>query len=157
MAALSWSSRGMLRCTVPVRGIFVWLLLALLLAAAASYSHGSRYALVPGHSSFPSVEKQGVEAMPPETAASHDRASSSASRVVNVVEAGPSVEPEALEQECCERRLAPRSEPSPVRTGAVDPPSLTHREPGGGTLSSVAPPEPDLPALTVVQLSISRT
>lgn len=158
MAALSWSSRGMLRCPFPVRGVFVWFLLALLLAGAASYTHGSRYAIVPGHSSLQSMEKRDVEAMPPETAASHAGPSASASQPVSVVlEAGPSVEPEALDQECCERRLAPRSEPAPVRTGAVDPPSLTHQEPGDGILYSVVPSEPALPALTVVKLSISRT
>ncbi|QNE14494.1 hypothetical protein [Pseudarthrobacter sp. NBSH8] len=104
------------------------------------------------------MEKRDVEAMPPETAASHAGASASASQPVSVVlEAGPSVEPEDLDQECCERRLAPRSEPAPVRTGAVDPPSLTHQEPGDGILYSVVPSEPALPALTVVKLSISRT
>ena len=48
-------------------------------------------------------------------------------------------------------------EPVPVRTGAVDPPSLVQRLPGGSLHSSDIPPEPELPALTVVDLSISRT
>ena len=149
----------MLRCRVPLRGVFVWLLLALLLAGAASYTHGSRYALVPGHSPFQSVGEQAVEAVPaePDNAASPAGTSASASQAVRVVVAGPSVEPEALEKDCCQRRQAPRSEPAPVRTGAVDQPSLTYRQPAGGILSSVVPPGPDLAALTVVDLSISRT
>lgn len=160
MAALSWSSLGMLRRPVSLRGVFVWLLLALLLTGAASYSHGSRYALVPGHSSFQSAGEQGVSAVPPqaEPAASPADTSASASQAVRAVhQAGPFVEPEEVEKDCCERRPAPRSEPAPVRTGAVDPPSLTYRLPGDGILSSVVPPQPDLPAPTVVKLSISRT
>jgi hypothetical protein len=157
MAALSWSPLRMLCRPVPLRGLFVWLLLILLLTGAASYTHGSRYALVPAHSPFQSASKQGIESMPPESAASPAGTSARASQVLRVVEAGPSVEPGALEKECCEPRLAPRGEPAPVRTGAVDPLSLTHRDPGDRILSRVVPPEPDLSALTVVRLSISRT
>ena len=61
-----------------------------------------------------------------------------------------------MERDCCERRQAPRGEPAPLRTGAVDAPSLLLREDGGEVLSP-APSEPDLPALTVIQLSVSRT
>lgn len=137
----------------------MWLLLALLLAGAASYTHGSRYALVPGHSPFQAAGQQCVEAMPaePENAASPAGTSASPSQAVRVVVAGPSVEPEALEKDCCERRQAPRSEPVPVRTGVVDQPSLIYRQPGAGILSVAVPPERDLSALTVVELSISRT
>lgn len=160
MAALSWSSFGMLRCPVSLRGVFVWLLLSLLLAGAASYTHGSRYAIVPGHDSFPSVGEQGLELVPPrgEATASSGDPSASVSQVVRVVhEVGPFADPEALPKDRCERRQSPRSEPAPLRTGAVDPPFSTHRRPGGGIFSSVLPPAPDLPALTVVELSISRT
>lgn len=161
MAALSWSSLGMLRCRVSLRSPFVWLLLALVLAGAASYIHGSRYAIVPGHTAFPSVAVQDVGAVPSpaETAASPAGSSSpSVSWALRVVhEAGPFVDPETLEKDGCERRQAPRSEPAPLRTGAVDPPSIIHRLPGDGILSRVVPPGPDLPALTVVKLSISRT
>jgi hypothetical protein len=55
MAALSWSSLGMLRCPVPLRSLFVWLVLVLLLTGAASYTHGSRYAIVPDHGSVQST------------------------------------------------------------------------------------------------------
>jgi hypothetical protein len=156
MAALSWSSLGMLRCPVSVRSVFVWLLLALLFAGAASYTQGSRYAIVPGHGP---VQSRGVEEVPPQavTPASTPGTAASASQAISVVEAVPSMEPEALAKDCCQRRQAPRSEPAPLKTSAVDPPVLTHRQPGDGILSSVVPPEPDLSALTVVRLSISRT
>lgn len=160
MAALSWSSLGMLRCPVSPRGVFVWLLLTLLLAGAASYTHGSRYALVPGHDPFQAVGEQGPELVPPqgEAAASSDDPSAPGSQIIRVVhEVGPVADPEALSKDRCERRQSPRSEPAPLRTGAVDPPFSTHRRPGGGIFSSVLPPAPDLPALTVVELSISRT
>lgn len=139
----------------------MWLLLSLLLAGAASYTHGSRYAIVPGHDPFQTVGEHGLELVPPrgETAASSDDPSASFSQIVRVVhEVGPSVHPEALPKDRCERRQSPRSEPAPLRTGAVDPPSLVHRQqPGEGIFSSVLPSAPDLPALTVVELSISRT
>ncbi|WP_066288349.1 hypothetical protein [Arthrobacter sp. B6] len=160
MAALSWSSLGMLRRQVSLRGVFVWLLLALLLAGAASYTYGSRYAIVHGHGPVQSAAGQGLERVPPqpETTASRSDTPASASQAVRVVhEAGPSVEPEELEKDCCERNKAPRGEPVPVRTGAVDPPSLTHRLPGDAILAGNVPPEPGLPALKVVELSISRT
>ena len=160
MGGLNWSSLGMLRCPVSLRGVFVWLLLALLLTGAASYTHGSRYALVPGHGSLQSAGESGVDAAPPQVqhAAGSADASASASQGVRAVhQAGPFVEPEEAEKDCCERRPAPRSEPVPVRTGAVDPPSLICRLPGDGIPSSFVPPAPDLPALTVVKLSISRT
>lgn len=64
MLALSWSPPGVLRCPVSLRGFFVWLLLALLLAGAASYTQGSRYAIVPGPDPFQSVGEQGLELVP---------------------------------------------------------------------------------------------
>lgn len=132
MAALSWSPPGMLhRPHSPLRGSFVWLLLVLLLAGAASYSHGSRYAIVPDHAPVRAGEV--------------------------VHQAGPAAGAEELGKDGCERRKAPRSQPAPVRSGAVDPPALTGRQPQVGMPSLVAPPDPDLPALTVVKLSISRT
>ena len=82
----------------------------------------------------------------------------SASHAVHVVQqAGPFVEPGSLERECCERRPAPRGEAAPLRTGAVDPPALFQRLPGDAVLSNTVPPGSDPLALTVVQLSISRT
>ena len=161
MAALSWSTLGMLRSPVSLRGVFVWLLLSLLLAGAASYTHGSRYAIVPGHDHFQTVGEQSLGLVPPQrqAAASSGDTSASVSQIIRVVhEAGPFVDPEALPKDRCERRQSPRSEPAPLRTGAVDPPSLTPRQQAGdGIFYSVLPQAPDLPALTVVELSISRT
>ena len=160
MAALSWSSQAMLRCPASLRGVLVWLLLALILAGAASYTYGSRYAIVPGYGPVQSAGEQGVGGVPPqvETAVIPADPPASASQAVRAVhEAGPTVEPEELEKDCCERGPAPRSVPTPLRTGAVDPPSLTPRMPGDELLSIIAPPEPVLPVLTVVELSISRT
>lgn len=158
---LSWSSLGMLRCRVPLRGPFVWLLLALVLTGASSYIHGSRYAVVPGHGPFPSVAVQGAGTVPPPAEAAASPAGTSSTLVSQAVpvvqEVGPSVDPGARERDCCERRQAPSSEPAPLRTGVVDPPSLTHGRPGDGILSRVVPREPDLPAITVVKFSISRT
>lgn len=158
-AALSWSPVGVLRCPVSLRSVFVWLLLALLVAGAASYTHGSRYAIVPSQGPVQSMGGQAVAEVPlqAETAASPTETSASALQTRGVVQAAPTAGTEEVEKDCCERRQAPRSEPAPVRTGAVDPPSLTGQQPGDRMLSGVVPPEPDLAALTVIKLSISRT
>ena len=164
MAALRWSAVGLLRCLGSLRSAFVWILLTLLLVGAASYTHGSRYALV-GHSPFqavgaPSAGPEGVEAVaaPAVISPGPGGTQASASQAVRAVhQAGPFVDPESMERECCERRPAPRGEPAPLRTGAVDPPALLQWRPGESVLSSMVPPQPNLPALTVVQLSISRT
>lgn len=158
MAALSWSPLGVLRCPVSLRSVFVWLLLALLLAGASSYTYGSRYAIVPNHGPVQSMGGQAVKEVPPqaETAASPDE--TSALQTTGVVhQAGPAAGTEDVEKDCCERRQAPRSEPAPIRTGAVDPPPVTGQQPGDRVISGGMPPEPDLPALTVIRLSISRT
>ncbi len=156
MATLGSPALGLLRCLVSLRGVFVWLLLVLLIAGAASYTSGSRYALVPGHSPVQGGPTAGHEPLQAIAGAGPAEPSASASQSVRVIhEAGPS-EPAGLEKEG-ERSKAPRGEPVPVRTGAVDPPSLIQRLPGGSLHSSDVPPEPELPALTVVDLSISRT
>jgi hypothetical protein len=130
MAALSGSSLEMLRRTVSLRSVFLWLLLGLLLAGAASYTYGSRYAIVPSNAAVQSAGEEVATAVPL---------------------------PEEVEKDCCERRQAPRSEPAPIRTGVVEPPSLTVQQPEQGMLEDPTPPEPDLPALTVIKLSVSRT
>lgn len=158
MATLNWSSARILRCSLSLRSIFLWLLLALLLTGAASYTHGSRYAIVPADGPVQSMEVQGTGAVPLQAESAAIPAGNSAweQRAVRAVHhAGPCADPEAPEKDCCQRRQAPRSEPSPLRTGAVDPPTL--RQTGGGIFLSDIPPEPDLPALTVIGLSISRT
>ncbi|WP_457963388.1 hypothetical protein M1E17_18385 [Arthrobacter sp. D1-29] len=160
MAALNWSSLGMLRSPLSLRSLFVWLLLTLLLTGAASYTHGSRYAIVPGYGPVQTADDLGPKEVPPqaEPAASPADTSlwtSQATRAVHL--AAPSLGTEDVEKDCCQRRHAPRGEPAPMRTGALDPPIVTYQQPGDALLNGAAPPEPDLPALTVVELSISRT
>ncbi|MFJ6284356.1 hypothetical protein [Pseudarthrobacter oxydans] len=157
MATLGSPALGLLRCLVGLRGVFVWLLLVLLIAGAASYTAGTRYALVPGHSAVQGGQTAGHVPLRAIADAGPAAPSASAAQSVRVVhEAGPSAEPAGLENEG-ERIKAPRGEPVPVRTGAVDPPSLIQRLPGSPLHSSDVPREPELPALTVVDLSISRT
>lgn len=156
MAALRRSSLGTLRCPVSLRSLFVWLLLALLLTGAASYTNGSRYAIVPDHGPVQSTGNQGAKGALPQAEPADTSASPvQAARVIR--QAGPALGTEEAEKDCCERRQAPRGEPAPIRTGAIDPPSATHQHPGEAPPDGAAPPEPDLPALTVVELSISRT
>ena len=159
MAALSWSPLGMLRCPVSLRSVFVWLLLALLLAGAASYTHGSRYAIVPEHGPVQTTEEWAAAEVPlhAEMAASAAETSAPALQTRGVVQVGPAAGTEEVEKDCCERRHAPRGEPAPVRTGAVDPPSFIGQQPGDRMTSGAVPQEPGLPALTVIKLSISRT
>ncbi|WP_440159126.1 hypothetical protein [Arthrobacter sp. SAFR-014] len=142
----------------------MWVLLVLLLAGAASYTHGSRYAIV-GQSPFQTVAAQSAGTGWVETVARPAAdlplpggAPASASQAVRAVQqAGQVVDPESVERDCCGRRHAPRGEPAPLRTRAVDPPSLLQWLPGDAGLSRGVPQGPDLPALTVLQLSISRT
>ncbi|MGG6380092.1 hypothetical protein [Paenarthrobacter sp. NEAU-H11] len=164
MARLTWFPPEIPRSALSLRSVFVWLLLALLVAGAASHTYGSRYAIV-GHGTMQPASGQaagleGDEAAPPLPAASatsHDMPTPAAQVVHTVQQAVPLAAPESMERECCERRHAPRSGPAPLRTGAVDPPSLVHRVPGVCLRASVNPPEPDLPALSMVELSVSRT
>ena len=109
------------------RSVFVWLLLVLLIAGAASYTSGSRYALVPGHGPVQSAAEQAAAEVPAQadTSAGPAEPAASAQHSARVIhEAGPSAEPAGLEREG-ERSKAPRGEPVHVRTGAVDPPSLS--------------------------------
>ena len=143
----------MLRRVGVLRSHLVWILAVLLLAGAASYSQGSRYAIV-GHGYSQSAGAgQGAQA----AAQAVGQATAQAVGQAAGPSANQSSDRESVEDGCCERRQAPRSEPVPLRTGAVEPPSLLPSHPGPAVLSGILPPEPDLPALTVVQLSISRT
>lgn len=160
MAALRWSSVGMLRSRVSLRTAFVWLLLTLLLAGAASYTHGSRYAIVPGHGPVQTPDHQGRQEVPSqaEPAASPAHTLLSTPQSTGAVHgAGPSQGTKDVERDCCQRRHAPRGEPAPIRTGDLDPPTVAYPQPGDALLSGAEPPESYLPALTVVELSISRT
>ena len=143
----------MLRRVGVLRSHLVWILAVLLLAGAASYSQGSRYAIV-GHGYSQSAGAgQGAQA----AAQAVGQATAQAVGQAAGPSANQSSDRDSVEDGCCERRQAPRSEPVPLRTGAVEPPSLLHSQPGPAVLSGILPAEPDLPPLTVVQLSISRT
>ena len=144
MAALNWSSQRMLRSPVSLRRLFVWILLTLLLTGAASYTHASRNAIVP-------VPPQAVPA------ASTAHSSMTAPQSTGTVDCAAPHGTEETEMDCCQRRHAPRGEPAPMRTGVLHPPSATEHQPGERVLNGAVPPEPDLPALTVIELSISRT
>lgn len=160
MAALNWSSLGMLRSPASLRSLLVWILLTLLLTGAASYTHGSRYAIVPGHGPIQTADHFGPQEVPrqAEPAASPADTSLSTSQSTGALHrAAPSLGTEEVENDCCQRRHAPRGEPAPMRTGALDPPTVTQQQSGEALLNGAEPPEPDLPALTVVELSISRT
>ena len=150
----------MLRRVGVLRSHLVWILAVLLLAGAASYSQGSRYAIV-GHGYSQSAgAEQGAQAAAQAVAQAAETVGQAVGQATGQA-AGPSAnqssDRESVEDGCCERRQAPRSEPVPLRTGAVEPPSLLHSQPGPAVLSGILPAEPDLPPLTVVQLSISRT
>lgn len=156
--ALNLSPSEMLRRPFSPRGLFAWLLLSLLLAGAASYAHGSRYAIVHVHGPYQPVAEQRLDPAPSQgEVASAGGTYSSDSQMVRAVHAvGPVPETGAVQR--CERRQCPRSEPAPLKTGVVDPPSLTRwQQPGDGIFFSPCPPAPDLHAPTVVELSISRT
>ncbi|TDL37349.1 hypothetical protein [Arthrobacter nitrophenolicus] len=164
MATPSCIPEGTLRCYVSLRSILVCTLLVLLVAGAASYTHGSRYALV-GHGPFltapapPADSGLTLTEEPPLQATSPGQGAPPPSGLPAVPvshQAGPLLDPESVERDCCERRQAPRGEPAPLRTGAVNVPSVLLWEAAGEVLYPV-PSEPDLPALTVIQLSVSRT
>lgn len=150
MATLDRPKHDFLRGRFPLRSSLLWLLAVLLVTGAASYSHGTRYAIT-GHGYFPATETAAAQ-----TSASESAATRSASAVQDLAQdciAGSATR----EADGCGRPPAPRSEPAPLRTGVVDPPASLHRFLGDAYLFSPDPRGPDLPALTAVQLSISRT
>lgn len=164
MATPFCSPQGMLRRLGLLRSALACILLALLVAGAASYTHGSRYALV-GHGPFLAAPPQvpaSFAALTEETPEAADLPAgetvpaSDAAGVPVTHYAGPQPDSESLERDCCERRLAPRGEPVPLRTGAVDAPFSSPQQ-VSGEVSALAPRAPDLSALTVIQLSVSRT
>lgn len=161
MTRSTWDTEEMLRRLSSPRRLVSWLLLAILVAGAASYLHGSRYRIVPAHGTFSSTAYQDPlsSSLPAATAFSSGETLAQTPRAVR---ATPQVswagDAKVPQQECCERRSAPRSEPVPLRTGVLDPPVPARLpDPAGGLLSALAPPEPDLHPLTALQLSISRT
>lgn len=163
MDSLTLFARGFLRSRIPLRRIFAWMLSILLLTGAASYSQGSRYALVEHGPALSPVKNQsgGFTRVPSAAAppASNEALPVlAASRTATVVhEVLTLVESGSLERDCCGGQPAPRSKPVPVRTVAVDPPSMILRQPRDALSPVNAPPGPESVALTALDLSISRT
>lgn len=146
---------GKLRRVPWLRSAFVWILAVLLLTAAATYSHGTRYA-ISGNNFFATAEALPAGMDNPCASAGNDsgtQESGPASPVHRACPAGP----DSSAEDCCGRGQAPRGEPVPLRTGAVDPPPMPHREPGGAHAAATPTEEPEFSALTLAELSVSRT
>ncbi|BCW17439.1 hypothetical protein NtRootA9_01470 [Arthrobacter sp. NtRootA9] len=126
-------------------------LLALLVASAAAYTHGTRYALI-GHDTQESAPAPVSLVSAPQSATP----SPNPDTLPAPAQGGKTKDQETGQNGCCERRPAPRSEPAPIRIDAADPPATAPRNRSAGVVQH-APPEPDLPTLTVVSLSVSRT
>lgn len=145
------ASTDALRRGGPLRIVFVSLLLALLVASAAAYTHGTRYALI-GHNT-PESAPNPVSLV---SAPQHATPSADPDALPAPAQARNTTDWETGQNGCCERRPAPRSEPAPLRTDAAGPSATAPRNQASGVVQH-APPEPDLPTLTVVSLSVSRT
>jgi len=121
-----------------LRILLGWLLLAALLAAAVSYSQGTRYALVMQDHAASSVSATD----------GHD--------VGEGNQAASCPEDSTQHHACCGRYPAARSEPVPTKAAAPDPPTAAgaaEREHAAAAQET----EPRPRALTLEQLSISRT
>ena len=110
MAALNRSLPGLLRCIVPLRSVFVWIVAALVLAGAASYSHGSRYAMIPDHALAQSPDEPAAGTLLQEdnTPGPADMPAAAPPSAGAAHHAGPAVGPAEPERDCCKRRHAPR-------------------------------------------------
>lgn len=146
---------GKLRRVPWLRSAFVWMLAVLLLAGAATYSQGTRYA-ISGNNFFAAAETLPAAVDSPCASAGQDSAAQDSGAITPVHQACPAG-PDASAEDCCGRGQAPRGEPAPLRTGAVDPPAVLHWEPGGAHAAAPPTEEPEFRALTLAQLSVSRT
>lgn len=146
---------GKLRRVLWLRSAFVWMRAVLLLAGAATYSHGTRYA-ISGNNFFATAETLPAGMDSPCASAGNDSVTQGSGAVAPVHQACPAG-PDSSAEDCCGRGQAPRGEPAPLRTGAVAPPPVLHREPGDLGPAAVAPHEPEFRALTLAELSVSRT
>jgi len=137
-----------------------WLLLAVLLVAAASYSQGTRYALV----AEPAPALSAVQHAP----ATHSPAPLNAAAGAELLHPASSVHardghnascPEDSPQHhaCCDRYPASRSEPAPTKAAEPDPPTAAVTAGPRHVLQVAQEPAPRRQALTLDQLSISRT
>lgn len=140
----------------------MWILLACLIAGAASYVQGSSYPLA-GH--MPAVPASSAESLAAHAEPSKPSEQAQAGTLMLTSHhlpgfiAGEAFQDEKpLERACCERRQAPRAEPVLLRTALVHSADQVQcGSPGCALTSPLMPPEPDLPSLTVVQLAVSRT
>ncbi|MBT2596401.1 hypothetical protein [Arthrobacter sp. ISL-72] len=140
-----------------------WFLLAVLVVGAASYVQGARYGLATAQAKPAVLDYLTAPgtSLPAETGVRADRTSTAEESFSAPAAAVPVASPArdyTREHDCCGPRPAPRSEPAPLRTVAPAPPAgAPTSSPGGDGLFAVTPQDPDLPVLTVIQLSISRT
>lgn len=146
---------GKLRRVPWLRSAFVWMLAVLLLAGAATFSHGTRYA-ISGNNFFATAEALPAGVDSPCATAGNNSVAQDSEPVAPVHQACPAG-PDSSAEDCCGRGQAPRGEPAPLRTGAVDPPPVLHREPADAGPAAVAPQEAEFRALTLAELSVSRT
>ncbi|MDP9697077.1 UNVERIFIED_ORG: hypothetical protein J2X79_004661 [Arthrobacter globiformis] len=153
-----------LRRHPPARSILTWLLLAVLVVGAVSYSQGSRYSLVAGRGlPAAAVAVSGgspVLAVHNRAALPHSQFPQAAARIQGREDsqAVHCQDPAPGPGNCCKRYLASRGEPSPLRTAALDPPQAAPQaSPGTAADSPPSSTERGSTALTLAQLSISRT
>ena len=158
-----------LRGRLSPRSALMWLLLVLLVAGAASYSQGSRYALAAQSGPFLSVGSEPVNpaVSPTETretdseplmqAAADAPQSPDADPARDTRSATPCLDTRPKHQHCYAWYLAPRGEPSPLRAAALEPPPLMSLSCPDVIKGSAPSPDEPIQALTVIQLSISRT
>ena len=137
-----------------------WLLLAVLLVAAASYSQGTRYALVAEPAPALSAVQHAAAAHFPDplnaVAGAELRHPASSVHARDGHDAScPGDSPQ--HRACCDRYPASRSEPAPTKVAAPDPPTVAAAAGQQHVLQVAQEPEPRRQALTLDQLSISRT
>jgi len=158
---------GTIRVPAALRILFGWLLLAALLVAAASYSQGTRYALVaePGPALSAVQHAAAIHSPGPLNAAAGAELRHPASSV-HVADGHPAATaghnascPEDVPQHhaCCDRYPASRSEPAPTKAAAPEPPKAAAPAAPQHVLQVAQDPGPRRQALTLNQLSISRT
>jgi len=149
-----------IRVPAALRILLGWLFLGVLLVAAASYSQGTRYALV--------AEPAPALAAVQQAAAAHFHEPLNAAAGAELLHPASSVHARdghdvscpgdsPQHHACCDRYPASRSEPAPTKVAAPDPPTVAAAAGQQHVLQVAQEPEPRRQALTLDQLSISRT
>jgi hypothetical protein len=169
MSSASSITQQTIRKPKMLRLVLSLMLLCALVAAAASYSHGSRYALVTGHPKFSStVAHPATVPAPTAQRASaldgngpHGGLVASNAGPVRAVRAATQPRDSASTQERGgERCPAPRGNPASLRGGVLDPPALHAAQQHTVFLESMSPPvssEPHPRASASIELCISLT